>query len=126
MFNISVFPALLAHYLDNDEERYWTSGYPTPECMSWRLVAKPDGGAIASTGCTGYGFGGDSAVTRSSELEINFFYMIGNQSADTLGNAIAGSISKYISENTISKIEAHCIAVYQFFGDPSLKIGGYE
>ncbi|RLF59842.1 MAG: hypothetical protein DRN27_01365 [Thermoplasmata archaeon] len=126
MFNISVIPALLAHYIDKDEERYWSSGYPTPECMSWRLLAKPDGGAIASTGCTGYGFGGDGAVTRSSELEVDFFYMIGNQSVENLGNAHAASISKFISENSIKKIEMHCIAVYQLFGDPSLKLGGYE
>ena len=125
MFNISVLPALLAHYIDHNEERYWTGGYPTPECMSWRLVAKPDGGAIASTGCTGYGFGGDGAISRSSELEDNLFYLIGEEGINNLGDAHAGSISKFISENKVRKIEIHCIAVYQLFGDPSLKIGGY-
>ena len=124
LFNVTMFRALLFKAL-NHPHFYHASFYPTPECFSWRLVSKPNGGAIASTGCTGYGFGGDTAITLSAELEVNFFYEIGQGGQQTLGAAHSGSITKYISENPINKIDAHCIAVYEMFGDPSLMLGGY-
>ena len=47
-------------------------GIPVPVCFSWGLVVKPRGGAIASTGCTGYGHGmmKDNPVTLSGALEV--------------------------------------------------------
>ena len=45
MFNISLF------------HQSWTFRIPTPECWSWWLTRKVDGGAIASIGCTGLGYG---------------------------------------------------------------------
>jgi hypothetical protein len=124
LFNVTMFRALLFKAL-NHPHFYHASFYPTPECFSWRLVSKPNGGAIASTGCTGYGFGDDTAITLSAELEVNFFYEIGQDGQQTLGAAHSGSITKYITENPINKIDEHCIVVYEMFGDPSLVLGGY-
>ena len=106
---------------------YWAYGYPTAECFSWWLCLVPWGGAIASTGCTGWGFGSSNyPISLSSELEVNFFYEIGKENICYLAKALGGSITKYLNENSIHKTQAHCITVYHLFGDPSLKIGGYE
>jgi hypothetical protein len=125
LFNITLLRALIIHFIVKNEQFYWSHDYPTPECMSWRLISKPNGGAIGSTGCTGYGFGGDTAVCFSAELEANFFYMIGQGNATTLAWAHQGGITKYITENAMVKRAAHCITVYQLFGDPSLRLGGF-
>jgi hypothetical protein len=108
---------------------YWTSGIPVPRCLCWWLVALPRGGAIACTGCTGFGIGpgGGDPNKLSGKLETNFFYQIGQNGSTTLGAAHSGSIQKYVLEDTVpSATAAHCVTVYQLFGDPSLKLGGYE
>jgi hypothetical protein len=87
----------------------------------------PYGGAIASTGCTGYGIGySGQPISLSAEMESNFFYQIGVEGSTNLGNAHSGSIRKFINENEIEATEEFCITVFQLFGDPSLKLGGYE
>ena len=106
---------------------YWTYGSPAPVCFSWGMVLVPWGGAIGSTGCTGYGMGYQGQpLSLSAEMESDFFYEIGQDGATTLGQAHSGSISKFIAENSIGDTEAHCITVYQLFGDPSMPLGGYE
>jgi len=107
---------------------YWTYGVPTPVCFSWGLCLVPWGGAIASTGCTGLGFGfPGNPVSWSSELDLNFFYEIGQRAVSNLGCAYGGAATKYLNENFINDIiDIHCITVYELFGDPSLKFGGYE
>jgi hypothetical protein len=125
LFNVSLIRAFLFK-IQEKPHCYHASFYPTPECFSWRFVSKPTGGGIASTGCTGYGFGDqDDPITLSAELEANFFYMVGQESAETLGLAHQGGVAKYITEHTLNKIDVHCIVVYQLFGDPSLRLGGY-
>ncbi len=105
---------------------YWTYGLPAPVCFSWGLCIVPWGGAIASTGCTGYGIGYvGQPISLSAEMESNLFYQIGNGST-TLGSAHSGAIQKFINENSIKKTETFCITEYQLFGDPSLKLGGYD
>jgi hypothetical protein len=84
------------------------------------LCVLPGGGAIASTGNTGYG------STPSDELELNFFYQIGQNDSTTLGSANYGAISKYINENNIGRNDAFFITIHQLFGDPSLKLGGFQ
>ncbi len=126
LFNVSVVPMILAllNY-DDDYIKFWTA-QPTPVCFSWGFVAKPNGGAIASTGCTGYGIGGGEPITLSSELEVNFFYKISQDGVENLGAAHGDSIAKFVAENTIRQTEHHVITIFQFFGDPSMKLGGYE
>jgi len=124
LFNVS-----LKKTMDKDlpDSSYWTYGQPAPVCFSWGLCMIPYGGAIASTGCTGYGMGYQGqAISLSAEMETNFFYEIGQDGATTLAQAHSGAISKFIAENGIGDVEAHCITVFQLFGDPSLELGGYE
>jgi hypothetical protein len=127
LFNVTLVKTLLNF---KEPYYYWTYGIPIRECFSWRLCVKPRGGAISSTGCTGLGLGypGDPVVL-SGELESDFFYKIGKDNVTTLGEAHSGSIEKYLSENVLTDYSAdavYCITIYQLFGDPSLKIGGYS
>jgi len=108
---------------------YWTSGYPVHRCLCWWLLALPKGGCIGTTGCTGFGIGpgGGDPNKLSAKLETNFFYQIGQNGTTNLGAAHSLSIQKYVLEDGVpSATAAHCVTVYQLFGDPSLKLGGYE
>jgi hypothetical protein len=94
-------------------------------------VVKPRGGAIASTGCTGFGLGSedegvDDPVTLSSALEMNFFWQIGHNSVTNLAKAHSQAITKYINEHAIHQLDAFCITNWALFGDPSVKLGGYS
>ncbi|HEC89487.1 MAG TPA: hypothetical protein ENI44_02765 [Thermoplasmatales archaeon] len=124
LFNISIMKILLNR--KTNYNYYWT-WYPTPFCFSWGLCVLPKGGAIASTGCTGYGLGwDDDPLSLNAELEVDFYYEIGQNNATTLGEAHGGSIEKFVIENPMEQIEEyHAVTVYQLFGDPSLKLGGY-
>jgi len=122
LYNISMIPMIL----DKSGARYFCYGYPFPVCFSWGLVVKPRGGAIASTGCTGYGIGEeDNPVSLSGALESNFFYQIGHGSTN-LAQAHSQAITKYINENSIDQTAAFCITNWALFGDPSLRFGGYS
>jgi hypothetical protein len=122
LYNISALVAML----DIKGTSHYGYGYPIYECFSWGLVIKPYGGAIASTGCTGYGLGsGSNPVSLSGELEMNFFYQIGH-GATNLGQAHSRAIQKYITEESVDRSDAFCITNWALFGDPSLRLGGYS
>jgi hypothetical protein len=123
LYNISMIPMLL----DKSGARYFCYGYPWPYCFSWDFIVKPVGGAIGSTGCTGYGIGNeDNPVSLSGELESNFFYQIGHGSTN-LAQAHSQAITKYLNENSIiDETAAFCITNWALFGDPSLRFGGYS
>ena len=106
---------------------YRTYGVPAPFCFSWGFCLVPWGGAIATTGLTGYGISNAyHPLTLSTELDVNFFYEIGQNNVKYLAQAHGGSTTKFLNENNIGNTEIHCITVFQLFGDPSLKFGGYQ
>ena len=122
LYNITMIRAIL----DVEGTSVFGYGYPVFICFSWGLVIKPIGGAIASTGCTGYGLGnaGDP-LGMSAELEVNFFYHIGNGTTN-LAKAHGQAITKYLNENPIYQSDAFIITNWALFGDPSLRFGGYS
>ena len=121
LYNVSFLKTLL----DKTGEDYFCYGLPIPVCFSWGLVMKYPGGAIASTGCTGYGMGYvGNPVSLSGELESNFFSQIGN-GATHLGDAYGQAIQKFLCEEEIGQVEAFVITNWALFGDPSLRFGGY-
>jgi len=123
MYNISMIPALM----DINGTSYFSYGLPVPFCFSWGLVRKSNGGAIASTGSSGYGFGsGSNPNTLSGALEMNFFWQIGHNNITNLAKAHSQAISKFVSETEINQVAAFCITNWALFGDASLKIGGYS
>lgn len=106
---------------------YWTYGTACPASFSYALLLVPWGGAIASTGCTGYGIGySGMPLSLSAEMESNFFHQIGQAGAQTPSEAHAGAITKYINENDVIQVDAFCITEWQLFADPSMVLGGYE
>ncbi|MCU0850214.1 MAG: C25 family cysteine peptidase [Candidatus Thermoplasmatota archaeon] len=122
MYNISMIPAMK----DKEGTTHFGYGYPIYMCFSWGLLLKAFGGAIGSTGCTGYGMGsGGNPVSLSGELEMNFFYEIGNGSTN-LAQAHSLAIQKYVSEQSITSTDAFVITNWAVFGDPSLRFGGYS
>ncbi len=123
LYNVSLIPTLLETQARHEHFCY---GIPDPMCFSAAFVLKTHGGGIASTGCTGYGFGnGGDPDTLSGALEMNFFYQIGN-GTENLAQAHGLAITKFINENAIDQIGAFCITNWALFGDASLKIGGYS
>jgi hypothetical protein len=125
MYNISTLAAII----DTDGKSYFSYGYPVPACFCYGLLLKPvvSGGAIASIGATGYGIGTSSGdpVIWTAELDVNFFYQIG-QGSTHAAQAHSQAITKYINENTIAQTDAFCITNWALLGDPSLLFGGYS
>jgi hypothetical protein len=116
---------MIPSLMDRNGSRYFT-GIPAPVCFSWGLILKNPGGAIASTGCTGYGMSNDgNPASLSGELEMNFFYEIGQNGSANLGKAHGQAIHKFLANEHIGQVEAFCITDWALFGDPSLKFGGY-
>jgi Peptidase family C25/Propeptide_C25 len=122
LYNVS----MLAAYRDVNNTDYFCP-IPSPVCFSAGLVLKAWGGAIGSTGSTGYGLGasGDPASDLSAKLETYFFYEIG-QGSTHLAQSHSQAIQKYVSEEDIAVADAYCITEWALFGDASLLFGGYS
>jgi len=113
---------------------YWM---PIPESFGWWIV-KAKGGAIASFGCTGLGYGtiGDSNDDGIPDciqyllgwLEVHFFEQYGQENVDILGEMWGNAITGYVNlfPPMDDKTDLKTIEEWAFLGDPSLKIGGYS
>ena len=122
-FNITLINTYRSNSL-NENHWYWTGGLPGGNCLAWKMVLIPWGGAIASAGGTGLTTSlSGSPNTLNSELATNIFYMIGQEGADTFGEAFTGSQLKFIDENPITSIlYAHAYTIWNALGDPSLAL----
>jgi len=128
MFNISMF------------HTSWTYGVPVAECWSWHLTRNIGGGAIATLGCTGLGYGKEDKLAPDAEgggdwLNVLFFKEVGESKAEYLGEAWAWAITSYLNEFPIdwnqpafadTALDAKTVQEWVLLGDPSLKIGGYH
>ena len=134
-FNVSVIPAILnaLHLLFPffPNNFMWTYGQPVPECLCWRLVRNPNGGAIAAIGNTGLGYGmpGKACTSGGGDawITIEFFRQYGIKNQTILGMAHSQAIVSYINSFDMEDMEAgHAKTVEQWvlLGDPSLVIGG--
>lgn len=111
----------------------WCHGVPVPETFSWRLIRNPDGGAIASMGNTGLGYGmpGKELTTGGGDswITIEFFRQYGEEHQEILGNAYMQTLNSYVDTFDMSDLSAghpKTISQWVLLGDPTLKIGGYE
>ena len=136
-FNISMMYGLLdgmIYLLPNFPKIHmWCYGTPVPEAFSWRLVRNPKGGAIASIGNTGLGYGmpGVDLTTGGGDgwVTIEIFKQYGYEGIDILGQAHQQTLTAYINTFDMTDMEAgHPKTVQQWalLGDPTLKIGGYQ
>jgi hypothetical protein len=121
-----LFPALGQSYM-------WCHGYAVPESFSWRLIQNPNGGAIASMGNTGLGYGmpGKELTTGGGDswITIEFFKQYGAEGHDILGDAYMQTLNAYINNFDMTDLSAghpKTITQWVLLGDPTLKIGGYE
>jgi hypothetical protein len=124
--------SLILSIIDVNNVKYMhTYGRPTPECWSWYMVKLPNSGAIASIGNTGYGYGnpGEACIIAGVDnwITTEFFRQYGTENQEILGAAHSQTLTSYINE--FGKGESGDVQTVQqwvLFGDPSLKMGGYE
>ncbi len=113
---------------------YWA---PVPECFGWFIVRQPSGGAIASMGCTGLGYGtiGDTDKDGIPDCiqyllgwaEVHFAEVYAN-GTDMLGMTHSTVLTDYLNRFDCQKrqTDAKTVQEWVLLGDPTLKIGGYE
>ena len=132
-FNVSVFNLLKFKKL---YETYYKSEW-SPECWSWWLARKIDGGSIATIGCTGLGYGyigdyNDDGIPDCIQglggwIDIEFFRIYGQEGKEILGEIHSTAIANYVMNFPVMKDPIDCKTVEEWvlLGDPTLKIGGY-
>lgn len=136
-FNVSMIRGLfdiLNYYFPSlPSLSMWCHGYPVPETFSWRIVRDPDGGAIASMGNTGLGYGmpGKDLTTGGGDswITIEFFRQYGTEGHDILGQAYSETLRNYVQTFDMTDLPAghpKTIEQWVLLGDPTLQIGGYN
>ncbi|EMR73489.1 Peptidase C25, gingipain [Thermoplasmatales archaeon SCGC AB-539-N05] len=121
---------LRGYFFEKPFRFFYKEWVPRSFC-SW-LVMQKGGGAIASTGNTGLGYGyvnADATAGLGGWIEPRFFDAYANQSIDVLGEAHAQAITDYINiigNVNSDQIDRKTIEEWVLLGDPSLKIGGYS
>lgn len=133
MFSVSGIPAVLHlfYYLLGSNNWMHTYGKYVPETFSWYIVKLPEGGAIASMGNTGYGYGspGEWCTTGGVDnwITTEFFRQYGVENQQILGNAYSQTLSSYLDEfGKRDSGDVQTVQQWVLLGDPSLKIGGYD
>jgi hypothetical protein len=117
--------------------RFWFDGW-IPNCWAWFLTSKANGGAIACIANTGLGTHGeedqdangiaDYLEVLDGWLELRFLELYGTHNQDILGENHAQTITEYLHKflGDDSKMDLKMVQQWELFGDPSLKIGGYN
>ncbi len=110
----------------------------TPNCWAWWITSKPNGGAIATIANTALGTHGDgdqdlNGVIDYLEildgwLELRFLELYGMEKEDNLGLNHGQTMTEYLHKflGDHAKMDVKMIQQWELFGDPSLKIGGYN
>lgn len=136
-FNVSMIRGvldILPYFIPGFPElMMWCHGAPVPETFSWRMIRNPNGGAIASMGNTGLGYGmpGKDLTTGGGDswITIEFFRQYGEEGHDILGQAYAQTLTNYVNTFDMTDLPAghpKTIEQWVLLGDPTLKIGGYN
>jgi len=117
--------------------RFWYDGW-APNCWAWWLTRKLGGGAIATIANTGLGTHGEGDADNNSVadylevldgwMELRFLELYGEYNNDILGENHGQTITEYLNRfiGNEAKMDVKMVQQWELFGDPSLKIGGYE
>lgn len=121
---------------------HWVYG-PIPECFSWLFVRNQHGGAIATFGNTGLGYGAsgeagdldgdgvndpDCCEALGGYIEGQFFKSYGVEGIHVLGEAWGSAVTHYLNTYPGMNHPLDCKTAQEWamLGDPSLMIGGYS
>jgi len=116
---------------------FWYNEW-VPNCWSWWLTSKRGGGAIATISNTGLGTHGEGDADHNDIadyleildgwLELRFLQLYGEDQLDILGENHGISLTEYLHRfyGNHDKMDIKMVQQWQLFGDPSLKIGGYD
>jgi len=136
-FNVSLLNLLKIYEGYQEWYSYIYKGEMSPESWSWWIVRMAEGGAIASIGCTGLGYGTigdfdgdgipDCIQYLGGFIDSEFFRVYAQEGKDILGEAYGTTLTNYIAKfpPMEDKIDAKTVQEWVLMGDPSLKIGGY-
>jgi hypothetical protein len=109
-----------------------------PNCWAWWLTSAYKGGAIATIANTGLGTHGHGDLDNNSIadyleildgwLELRFLEMYGVEEKDILGLNHGDTLIEYLNRfmGDETKMDVKMVQQWELFGDPSLKIGGYN
>lgn len=117
---------------------FWYPPTWYPNCWAWWLTSETKGGTIATIANTGLGTHGESDIDNNTVadyleildgwLELNFLKLYGSDGSDILGenhgDSITGYLHRFLGHD--AKVDVQMAQQWELFGDPSLKIGGYE
>jgi len=136
-FNVSLINLLKIYEGYDEWYSYIYKGEMSPESWSWWIVRMAEGGAIASIGCTGLGYGtigdyDDDGIPDCIQylggfIDSEFFRVYAQEGKDILGEVYGTTITNYVAKfpPMEDKIDAKTVQEWVLMGDPSLKIGGY-
>jgi hypothetical protein len=108
------------------------------ECIAWKLVREKDAGMIAVLTNTNICFGApgdadengipDDAEMYGGFLAVELFRLYSQEGIQTLGILHQQALSNYVNQFPVHTDKFHGKSVQEFilFGDPSLRIGGYQ
>jgi hypothetical protein len=117
------------YFFSNPMRFYYMEWVPRAFC-SW-FVMQEGGGAIASIGSTGLGYGyvnQDATKGLGGWIEPRFFDAYANQNKYIIGDAHTQAITDYINiigNDNNDQIDRKTIEEWVLIGDPSLMMGGY-
>jgi hypothetical protein len=108
-----------------------------PECWTWKLTRKIGGGAIATIANTGLGMTKEDKESGEGAGDVMSpqFFLEYQKGLDILGEVWGASINSYLDQFPINwntpaawdyAYDAKTVQQWILFGDPSLKIGGYD
>jgi len=109
-----------------------------PRCWGWYFTFKKGGGAIATIANTGLGTHGSEDMDNNTIpdyleildgwLELRFLEIYGKEKRDILGenhgDTLTGYLNRFLGDQ--ARMDVKMVQQWELFGDPSLKIGGYE
>ncbi len=93
-------------------------------CFGWSFISNPDGGGIATLGCSGLGYvytGKYITYGLVGKMEIESFRSFQDRGADTFGELWGTTIESYLGGG-MDAADYKTIEEWQAFGDPSLSI----
>jgi hypothetical protein len=110
----------------------------SPRCWGWYFTVNRGGGAIATIANTGLGTHGSEDMDNNTIpdylevldgwLELRFLELFGKENKTILGenhgDTLTGYLNKFLGDNAVMDVKM--VQQWELFGDPSLKIGGYE